>query len=616
MTDESARSRHLDAALVANPEELTFRAIRSLLDTWPAGADRDRAVQRAVQQLASWPDEARQVRIDLDHPDETLKAPSWPLVRTLKVALDPVSPEREQVIVGRLEEVARWPDLAEITSLVVEGDYWGRSIDPASIAILGRSPYLRRLTALSLDGVDATAGLVQSLVDGDFLSQLRTFSAHDAGDIDVEPDVPHWAPLLRSGRCAGLEELEIQYPTAADLRALREATLPHLRKLSLSYIHPESLAELFADRDFAGRLRSLRVIPDREPDRLAAVLAASPHLEGLEELDLSGTATGPMAVAALARAPFLANLRSLDLGECPLGDAGWGHLAQLHLPKLRKLGLYDTEAADTGLAALCGSAGLPALDDLNLSQNCFSVRSGAVLARAPWLAGLLALRLQSDEPGLRDGVAELVARLGQLRVLDIDGTGAGPASARALARRAGALEDLNLAYCEVGADGLEALLAGLAPGRLVHLGMALCAVGDAGAEALARAEGLARLRSLNLLGNDLTARGFAAVASAPWVEGLWSLSLYGNTAAGPEGARALARSGQLRGLIDLDTDNCNFDEASTRELAGSPIVARLDRLVINPYMPHSAPWGTSPQLRPGLLRSIRHQLVDGAAKRQ
>lgn len=607
--DDPVLFDQLDEVLAARPGRLTFRVLCNLLSIWPADAGRAEALRRAEVALRDWPESDRRACLGIDSFAEGFAVPWWSLFRSLNVVIGRRiwEPDADP---GCFAFLADRAEMRTITRLEIEGDYGGETLDAATLTALGRSPHLAGLRSLKLEGLNLEDDSRAALAAAAWLPGLRELHLEVAGNVDETPERRAWLPLLRSGRLRDLERLRIHAPTPEEVALLRSGCLPSLQDLDISGIAPEALATLLDDAAFAGRLRKLGVVggPTLE------VVARCPHLASLASLELGFWQEPVASLAVLASASFRRNLRSLNLDQCPLGDEGWRLVGALDLPALEDLILSGTEGTDAGLAAI-GRADWPSLRTLDLSENSFTPEGGPTLARAGWLGHLVDLQVNWCEPGLGEGIAAFAPRLGPVRRLWLYSSGAGPAAARALSPRLAAVEELGLGFCPIAPEGLQAILAGLTPGRLVELDLSGAQVGDDGAAALAGSGALAGLRSLSL-GINLTGRGFALLAEAPWAESLWELSLNGNRDAGPAGARALAASTRLRNLASLDIDNCGFDAESTRELANSPVVDRLGALQINHLLPMNAAWASSTRLRPALLRSIRERIEKDATERE
>ncbi len=138
----------------------------------------------------------------------------------------------------------------------------------------------------------------------------------------------------------------------------------------------------------AAPLRRLRVVRPAlpYPNNAVALLAASPHLARLAEVDLSGQALSDRDATLLAGSPHAAGLRSLVLRNNQLGDAG--------------------------AAALAGSPHLGGLITLDLGGNRVGAAGARALASSPHLLCLRRLRLSGNPLG-PTGTAALRARFGE-----------------------------------------------------------------------------------------------------------------------------------------------------------------------------------------------------------
>jgi uncharacterized protein (TIGR02996 family) len=215
------------------------------------------------------------------------------------------------------------------------------------------------------------------------------------------------------------------------------------------------------------------------------------------------------------------------------------------------------------------------------------------------LAGLTWLSFW--EQGFPFGLKEYLARLPQLRRLELSGVPYGDEIPKMLAAlphlyhlrwvdswlTADQVRELmpvfsrcrtiDLDECAFGDDGLSRVLDGVAPGRLTGLRLYDAGIGPESAARLAACDKLSNLTALNLSANALTDEGVRALASSPHLRKLTSLTLdYVNVT--ESGVRALASSSLLDGLINLDLSSNNLRSDAARLLAASPRLSRLRRL--------------------------------------
>ena len=119
-------------------------------------------------------------------------------------------------------------------------------------------------------------------------------------------------------------------------------------------------------------------------------------LPALEQLELSGPASGPDGVQRLAEGLGAGALPAVTWLELIMhvGDAGASALAAAlgrgALPRLKTLSLYSTAIGDAGLVALAPALRrLPALESLDLMSNPFGDEGLAALVAPPPPAGAL-----------------------------------------------------------------------------------------------------------------------------------------------------------------------------------------------------------------------------------
>ena len=92
------------------------------------------------------------------------------------------------------------------------------------------------------------------------------------------------------------------------------------------------------------------------------------QLRNLQSLQLLDLFDADMSVKDFETLPQLIQLQALRLSGSRVVDGHLVHLAQLRLPSLRRLDLYDTHISDVGLGELCRSYNLTHLD-LYLAEN-------------------------------------------------------------------------------------------------------------------------------------------------------------------------------------------------------------------------------------------------------
>jgi hypothetical protein len=276
------------------------------------------------------------------------------------------------------------------------------------------------------------------------------------------------APLTKTRLLDGLNELDLE---DVEVRAEGSKALAQARQLS--------------------RLRVLNLHRCYVEHDGVKLLAKAPIFENLRSLNLRRNMIWPDSVAALARSPYLRHLRKLvlsfhhlDQGAAALADAPW-------LAGLEELDLSETATLDSAVIALADSPRLSRLVRLDLGSNRLGPAAVTALANSPHLGGLRELELRHNNLG-DEGAVELarcpLAR--QLSHLDLIRTGLTTAGLRALlaARRGGdEFRELELTANDLGDDGAVALAEATARAPIQQLRAVGCGIGDRGARALGAA---------------------------------------------------------------------------------------------------------------------------------
>lgn len=255
------------------------------------------------------------------------------------------------------------------------------------------------------------------------------------------------ARLLGSQRLAGLTSLWIEDSVGfADAAPMFTAAIrPALRTLCLAG---------YIDTDF--------------DDRAAEVLADSPSIAGLEELQLWNCNLRTAGARAIARSPHLAALRSLALGgghghtQNEIGAEGCAALAETSaLPRLESIELGFNHVGDSGWRCFVDSGKLVRLVEISLVGCQFSDASIVpMFTKTPRLDALTHLNLSFNKLGPASAKALASARLPSLRTLTLTGNSIGDRGVAALADAPwiAQLDELVLERIGMTDTGVEALL--------------------------------------------------------------------------------------------------------------------------------------------------------------
>jgi Ran GTPase-activating protein (RanGAP) involved in mRNA processing and transport len=366
------------------------------------------------------------------------------------------------------------------------------------------------------------------------------------------PTLDELALLLGSPAIGGLRRLNLSASVAshgADALALLDT--PHLAGL-------ERLELDTASVDGAG----------------AAALAAV-RLPALRWLNLAHNALDDDALALLLRAPLCAELRALELSGNPLTARAAQLLAHWRkgMGRIEHLTLAGVPLGDEGVAALSNSWHVGALRTLDLSSCEVSDVGARTLAASPHMRGLTSLRLLFNQlSGAAINALVATPLLAHLTALDLSGNlRIGDLGALRLAEspHMSNLTSLRMAVCGVGDAGVTALAASAHLSSLTTLTLSSNAIGDAGLEALAASPHLARLEVLQLGRNRFGDAGVIALAESAHLARLIELELEYNPL-GVDAARALANAAQLSTLRTLNLHRCHLAGEAAAWLAASP----------------------------------------------
>jgi uncharacterized protein (TIGR02996 family) len=270
----------------------------------------------------------------------------------------------------------------------------------------------------------------------------------------------------------------------------------------------------------------------RAPVRGVKFLDAARHVETLADCELLGRVRGLGLCGAdlgngglnvLLRSPHLTGVESLDLSFNGLDDNAARLLGRTSaLPRLRELRLNDNaRLTSVGLTALAESPGLGGLELLDVSANDIGPPGIEAVVASPYLGDLHTFVAHSNPLG-DGGVAalagsELLARmLAREPKLALPRSGIGPDGARALAKSPvlAAVRELDLTGNQLADDGTRAVAESDHLPNLRRLVLMHNRVGDIGARALAFSPVMAGLDFLDVSSNRITRRGIDALWSA------------------------------------------------------------------------------------------------------
>ena len=449
--------------------------------------------------------------------------------------------------------------------------------DPAAI-----SPRRALADAMRADGVD-WAELIDLQLAWDALSDGER--DRNRGNLVSQAEILRRYPKLHRA-VAG--ELGTRGPLKMGRGLVEHATIEAATLLA-------SADELFAQAP----ITSLSLFP--VDDAQAPALAGLPEMSGVRRLHLAGPAVGDAGVTSLVTSPTLANLVALDLYDAGIGDGTVKSIATgSSFHALARLAIADARLSGASMDALARGDRLTSLRQLALEGRWIDERVTSVLARSatlrlellslinarvgsglgdlagsPVIQGLRTLILTNAEAD-PSGAVRLIASLGALETLHLEGCKTGNGAAAALQGSRAALRSVALRGASLDASGARTL-AEHASDELWRLDLALNAIGDDGAGALGAAAFAPAITRLALDHNGIGAHGVAAIAAA--MPSLVDLNLSGNPI-GDEGARLLADAPALRNVERLVLLSSGVGPVGARALLDSPNLERARRIVL------------------------------------
>jgi uncharacterized protein (TIGR02996 family) len=214
------------------------------------------------------------------------QSPQLALLSELSILEQAVGNEGSRVL-------ASSPRLASLTALRLQGD----RIEQEGVQALAASSYLTRLTELSLPRNFAGSVGVRALAASRNLTRLTELDL-TGNMVDAEPAME----LAASANLARLAWLSLSDNPIGPRGARALATSPVLERLQGLVLRGAGLGDDGARALAEGRwpaLRRLYLAHNRIGDAGARALAASPHLAGLDRLELANNPIRRAAAAAL-----------------------------------------------------------------------------------------------------------------------------------------------------------------------------------------------------------------------------------------------------------------------------------------------------------------------------
>jgi uncharacterized protein (TIGR02996 family) len=270
--------------------------------------------------------------------------------------------------------------LRQLTRLELRGCALGSD----GAAALAGSGILSSVERLILPGNNIGSKGAKALAESPHVARVEHLELNDNHEQPIGAE--GIAALGKSPYLANLRTLNLASNAFSDegAQALAAATeLKHLETLDLSgtEITARGLQALVTSA-VVERLHTLNLTGNEECTALAArVLASSPRLDGLKELQLTQCGICDPGITAIAASPHLSNLVELGVAGCGITAEGAQAIANSEtLANLHELDLRDNELGAEGIQALLDSPHLAKIERLLLSGTGFTAEQEAALA--------------------------------------------------------------------------------------------------------------------------------------------------------------------------------------------------------------------------------------------
>jgi uncharacterized protein (TIGR02996 family) len=404
-------------------------------------------------------------------------------------------------------------------------------------------------------------------------------------DLSLNDLLPqHIAELLQSPNLPELQDFSPGASTPQVAFAVANCPKLHLAERLSFWFGGIGLhgAGALANSDNFRNLRDLELYANNLGDAGAQWLAGG-SFPSLERLGLGYNRIGTTGLHALSHAKGFPRLTNLDVRANGFGDPGCEILARSPLaPQLRKLQIDTNRLTHRGVILLA-SAPFAELEELSLEgqdqcPNSIGPEGAAILANSPYTKHIHTLQLKQTELGdaglfaLADGPGLI-----GLRTLDVERNGITADGVRVFkSEKFAGLRKLVLQENAIDAAGCE-WLAGAAFRELRFLDVEECEIGDDGLRALLRAPWFSGLLSLRLYDNDITDASASEFARSPAIANMTHFDI--SAGVGDPTAIALAASPHATNIRWLCIGD-QLTDAGCRALAESPYLHNVEKLIL------------------------------------
>lgn len=359
---------------------------------------------------------------------------------------------------------------------------------------------------------------------------------------------------------------------------------------SLNTIKPKNMKLLAASPHLSG-VESMQFSLCFMKDTGLNHFSKSTTITGLKFLDLRNNDLGERGgkIVAKAKSEVFSNLETLKYNANRLEDAGARWLSEAKLPSLRCLSLVNNNVTAEGISLIANSKTLTGLSRLDLSDyRTRKVSDLDALAGTPLIERLEEFHWEGHEEKRGELIGRLVNLEGfnGLRVLKVreQGLGDGDIEALVATPQLKGVEELDLSSSSFSSEALSNLAQSPVLQNVKRLDLGNCTVDDEGLKALVSSRHLENLRELHLFGNPITSRSVEALASATFASNLTSLELYA-TPLGDAGAQAIAKASSLSNLEFLGLSETEITDQGAQAIAGAAHLSTLHQIGLNQKQP-------------------------------
>ena len=609
---------NLVSALSDTPDELSFRSVRSTIDTW-RGMDVEEAIRFARNVLSKWPDRERVVEtsdfgndIEYETTETLINSTSWPLVRGIEQAdASDISMHFKRFSKAELKYLHfRYCDIGILSRCSLDSLHSLRSVKFNSMpfgsdvaAVLSQLPSCFNelwigsvashdawdllLTALKIEKNSRLQHLKTGYVNPgqvarffEILQPKFVVNAHVLVD-EIASHSTQFLQQMTEFDVSGQRINEVSADVLTSIKAF--ANLETINFATCGLI-PSTVAKIIGS--FVRPCTRKLILNNNNVGEEGCYAIAESNHSSLVELQLSRCGLAGAQAKHLFSDAGISTLDSLLLDANPLGESEdttefFANLS-FNSTRLELLDVSDCGLADEGIVEFMHSRSSTSLKTLRLSRNVLTDYAVSAISSSPAMINLLALSIDHNNISNEGYRAILKSKyLKNLKGIAIGGSSSEELGSDIIAQMLNSQSFAFLrwvAVSQVGFDDRHALAI-----KDIHW------------------TAMKSLRELAIDSSSLGDVGIAALGHSKSLSALWTLRITNNVnAISDYGLLELAKTGCLNNLVELTIDNVECDDKTILSFADSPICRKIDRIRLGQK---TALLLQSNQLRP-VLRSF------------